>query len=359
MDDKKQELLEQFDFPIYHMYRTRGAFLLETSHGLRLLRIYTGSIARLEFEDCLKNNLVSLGFPSVDTYVKNKDGGLICTDSYYDKYICKNWFEGEECNLKSTDKTVLAVQNLAELHKKMHLNPIPRMVEKLPDGIENLNINKQNQTVLQDYRNCPGNLQKNLKEVFRKRTRELERVRCYLRDKHQKSNFEVFYLGICNTFYNQALSAARMMEESGYQQLFEEALATCLVCHGNYTQHNVILNTGGIATLNFEKAVFGIQITDLYHFLRKTMEKNNWDIKLGIRLIREYNERKPISDEELNLLYLLLYYPEKFWKITNSYYNSKKSWIPQKNLQKLIAVQEQAPQKLKFLEQMEQLNLSL
>jgi len=31
----------------------------------------------------------------------------------------------------------------------------------------------------------------------------------------------------------------------------------------------------------------------------------------------------------------VLAYPEKFWKITNSYYHSGKAWIPAKNVEKL------------------------
>ena len=42
---------------------------------------------------------------------------------------------------------------------------------------------------------------------------------------------------------------------------------------------------------------------------------------------------------------LLLSYPEKFWKITNSYHNGKKSWIPQKTTEKLLAVNEQEKEK--------------
>ncbi len=37
----------------------------------------------------------------------------------------------------------------------------------------------------------------------------------------------------------------------------------------------------------------------------------------------------------------LLSYPEKFWKIINQYINSNKSWIPDKNVDKLRKVIEQ------------------
>jgi len=104
-----------------------------------------------------------------------------------------------------------------------------------------------------------------------------------------------------------------------------------------------------MATTNFDKANVGIQITDLYQFMRKVMEKNDWDLDFGSMILEAYNNILPLSRDEHRLLYILLLYPEKFWKITNFYYNSKKSWVPQRNIQKLIGIVEQKDRKNQFL----------
>lgn len=44
----------------------------------------------------------------------------------------------------------------------------------------------------------------------------------------------------------------------------------------------------------------GIQINDLYHFIRKTMEKNDWDISLGNKMIETYKKYCDISEGENN-----------------------------------------------------------
>ena len=105
-----------------------------------------------------------------------------------------------------------------------------------------------------------------------------------------------------------------------------------------------------MATTNFDKACIGIQVTDLYQFMRKVMEKNDWDIDFGSMILDNYTRVLPIDKDELKLLYVLLLYPEKFWKITNFYYNGKKSWVPQRNIQKLIGIQEQMEMKKQFLD---------
>jgi hypothetical protein len=79
------------------------------------------------------------------------------------------------------------------------------------------------------------------------------------------------------------------------------------------------------------------------------MEKNDWDIIYGSSMIEAYDRIKPVSKEELGILYVLLLYPEKFWKITNYYYNGKKAWLSERNLQKLYSIGEQNKKKEAFL----------
>ena len=48
----------------------------------------------------------------------------------------------------------------------------------------------------------------------------------------------------------------------------------------------------------------------------------------------------------------LLSYPEKFWKIINQYINSNKSWIPDKNVDKLRKVIEQNERRRELIDKM-------
>jgi len=116
----------------------------------------------------------------------------------------------------------------------------------------------------------------------------------------------------------------------------------------------ILMNDDSIATTNFEKVCVGVQMTDLYCFVRKVMEKNNWNISFGKLIVDEYNKVNPLSKDQMNILYVLLLYPEKFWKITNFYYNARKSWVPRRNIQKLQSLSEQSKDKNIFLENLKQ-----
>lgn len=358
MEDRSQEALKRYRIKIYNIYRARGAFLLETDCGLKLFKCFEGSKNRTMFENKVKEHLFQHGYPNTDLFVRTLDDEIISEDSSGCQYIMKNWFWGEECNLKDLSQVEEAAANLAKLHC------ILKNVEFSVEQIEH-------------------NISPDLKLTFEKRNRELKRVKSYVRDKKQKNEFELSYLNYYDNFYEQGIAAARKLAQSNYNSLLAEAVANCSVCHGNYTYHNIIMlknkteamartyippgwinkqplsvtelgdSVGAIATTNFEKSYIGMQITDLYHFMRKVMEKNDWDVLYGSNIIEAYDRIKPISKPELNILYLLLLYPEKFWKITNFYYNSKKSWISGRNIQKLITIGEQNEKKDRFLYRLE------
>ena len=51
-------------------------------------------------------------------------------------------------------------------------------------------------------------------------------------------------------------------------------------------------------------------------------------------MLREYGRVRPLSGEEQEDLRVRLSYPEKFWKLADHYYGSRKSWIPEKKCRK-------------------------
>ena len=107
-----------------------------------------------------------------------------------------------------------------------------------------------------------------------------------------------------------------------------------------------------IAVTNFDKWNYDIQTADLYQFMRKILEKHNWNKELGTLMLEEYNKERPLSGMELDNLRLRFAYPEKFWKLANYYYNHKKAWVSQKSEEKLDTLIAQKGVWLGFLEEM-------
>ncbi|MBQ8800368.1 MAG: CotS family spore coat protein [Lachnospiraceae bacterium] len=320
MEEKSLEFFEQYEIAVTGSARTRGAFRMDTDRGTKLLMPYSGSETRAAFEQRILRHLKERGF-AVDGYVENREGTYVTKDEYGDSFLLKDWYFGEECNIKKPEQAVQAVRHLATLHNAL---------TGLESGPEEL----------------PGAVQKSLPELFEKRNRELRRVRSFIREKKRKAYFETVYINTFPEFYEKAEQAFLQATELGCHATLQTAVQKGCICHGTYTHHNLlVLHDGTFVTVNFDKACFGVQIADFYLFFRKLMEKTGWNRALAEDLLTAYASVRKADKAEWQVFYLLLSYPEKFWKITNSYNSGKKSWIPQKTTEKLLAVKEQEKEK--------------
>ena len=79
----------------------------------------------------------------------------------------------------------------------------------------------------------------------------------------------------------------------------------------------------------------GLQTEDLYYFMRKVMEKHDWNPGLGFSMLEAYEKVLPLDLRDKKCLYYLFLYPEKYWKQINFYYNANTAWIPARNTEKL------------------------
>ncbi len=331
MNDRAVSVLENYEIEVLRTWKGRGAILCESDKGPLILKEYTGSKDKVIFQDALLQRIGKQGSLAVESILRTKDGELIVYDQDRVPYILKTYFDGKECNLRDTKECLQAVRTLAGLHRASggNLQDFPELNRKMEHGIE---------------------------KEFEKHNRELRKVRKFLKDKSQKTNFEIFLLKNYDYFFHMAL---RIEEEvrAGMEKAGNAGQGdSSVICHGDYQYHNIIVgNYGGngkegMAVINFEKCVRDNPVRDLYLFMRKLLEKNGWPQELGALLLAAYHEERPLSAEDYRQLYYRLSYPEKFWKIVNFYYNSGKAWIPGRNTEKLEKLLEQERDKVGFLE---------
>lgn len=318
MDDKIADLLAQYDLTVYRAGRVKGVWLLETDRGMKSLGSCSYSEGKISFEQKIKQHVAEHGFPDVDLYVPNREQKFLVQGPYNEQFVMKNWFYGEECDAKNMEQVLLLTDTLARLHTCLN----------------HVSISSDEKEF------CRQPL---VTEVLEKRNRELRRVRTYIRSKKQKNSFEQKFLSQFDLQFAQAEQATEFLDVTQYENYYHKITESGSMVHGNFTHHSVVVQqTGNMAVTGFDKTMTGIQIQDFYLLFRKMMEKWEWDVALGQRMLETYDRIRPIPEEERKLLYILLLYPEKFWKVANQYYNNRKSWIPEKNMQKLLQTMEQA-----------------
>ncbi len=325
LNEKALAVLEQYDLTILSVRRGRGSFLVETDQGLKRFEEYSGTDGRLKFQNRVLAHLRTEGFRNVDLVLPNREGGLCSADKDETRYIVKDWYEGRECDVNSLPDVLASVRVLAALHKQMRL---PR-----EEG--------------EGYGDIP------LLEELERKMRELRKVRKFIRTRRGKNEFEQQFLDLYGVFEEEAEKTMEELRTGGGSSLYEKSFQEGCIVHGDYNHHHILFLRKGEAVTDFGRCHYGVQVGDFCQFLRKVLEKRNWDQEYGRRMILEYQKIRPLDGQEYLELKLRLQYPEKFWKLANHYFASNKAWLPKKNTEKLFLLKEQQKAKADFLKMLE------
>lgn len=315
---RPEQVLEQYELEVRAVSRGRESYICDTDQGQKLLKEYRGSVERAEFLAKILEHLCGCGM-LVETVNRTKEGVPIAVAEDETKYILYDAWIGAECDTKNREEMLMAVRKLAELH-----NVATTYEGEIPEFVKA----NQNEVLL----------------LYEKHNRELNKVKNYIRAKKKKNEFEMLFSNQYECFMEKANRVTAQLKE---MKADKDIIG---FCHGDFNQHNVISTKKGIAIVQFDSFAYQIRVSDLANFMRKMMEKNNWNTGLGMDFISAYNKVRKLSVQELQYLYLYMAYPEKFWKIANHYYNSHKAWVSGRNMEKLEKFIRQEEEREQFLE---------
>lgn len=324
MNDRAVSLFEKYDLTIEKTRKGRGAIIAETEKGIVELVEYNGPTENLLMEERMLQCVANRFQQPLDLILKTAEGELFCTDYEGKKYIVKRYVDGQECSVTDEASCVEAAAALARLHIAM----------RNPDRSEGEEF---------------GGKRDNLLEDFERRTAELIRTRNYIRKSPRKEEFELMFLRLCDRYLEQSALAASFLDKECLDALGKKQEAERMMVHGDCTHHNVLFTGQGVTFINFEKMGEHLQAKDVYLFMRKILEKNDWSYELGIKMMTAYEEELKLEKPEKIYLYARFLYPEKFWKIANGYLNRRKSVPARRQQEKLEAFEQKEEKRQLFL----------
>jgi spore coat protein I len=327
--EKGNGVLCKYDFKVNKTGRAKGALLLYTDKGCYLMKEYKGKRKHLEFEHRLLNDISFQSEVLVDNIVEDREGNIVNEDENGTKYVIRKWYDAKDMDFKNLAQIIKAAGTLGKLHNELG------------------KIQSQD-AYISEYFNLEET-KKQLTNEFVRHNKELKRTRNFIRGKRQKNEFELMVLSSFDEFYSEGVEVIDTYNHNNMDEFISESITNNAIIHGSYNYHNIIITEDKMVVTNFEHSKCGIQIRDLYDYVRKVMEKHSWNSEMGYKLIKEYDKYRRISDVELKYLELKLRYPEKYWKLLNHYYNSNKAWVPDKDVQKLRLVIDQQKEKQDFI----------
>lgn len=322
MNDHYMDVIQKYEGGLVEIRRGRGAWICIYPDHVRLLKEYKGSRTRLEFEEAVLRQIGKSGIEMVDCCVRNLEDELLSSADDGSKYILKEWYLDRECSLSDIREVLLAVSGIARLHR----------------SLRNVGWNAE--------WNLASMLPASASTEMLRHNQEMKRVRTFIRKKRRKNEFELMVMAHFEKYYDQACQAQMELEK------IEQSDAEKYLCHGDLDHHHILIRGNEVGFIEFSQMHRGEQMEDLYHFMRKAMEKHSWNEKLGMSMLEQYDEEATLSDQDRKKLYYLFLYPEKYWKQLNYYNNGNKAWMPERNVEKLLGLEEQESSRKRFLEKM-------
>lgn len=327
MKDYGISVLEQYDIDVAETKRVRNGVVVISGEERYLLREMYMAPERIAFLSRLYEKLEESQVVRVDTPIANKEGEYLSKAEDGSSYLLRKWFVGRECDIKKESELIESTKLLAQIHKVMKLSE-------------------------QEMKEVQNPQYQGLMSTFEKHNRELRKIRSFVSKRSVKNAFEAEFLKSYDKMYAQAQEAMEQLKNLENSYFFAEDKMSLEIAHGDYNYHNILFGQKERAVTGFEHAHPEIQLTDLYYYLRKILEKYHYEERIGYRMLRAYDSVVTLDREKREYLKVRLAYPEKFWKIANAYYHSNKAWIPAKNVEKLRLSCMQTDERLRFAENM-------
>lgn len=319
--NRTEIILEAYPYEFTDIQKGRGAYICIDSAGeKKILKEFSGSEAKADLLDLFLQYLKGQGIVA-EQIVHTKEGHALFTDIDEARYYMRTWRDGRECDVRNRDDVLCAVRKLAKFHCVS-----AGFTDQMPDPL------------------CKTD--DSLKLQYERHMKELRKVRNYIKSRKKKNEFEARFLKEYSYYYDQAKEAIGGGLENGFQQRKERYFG---VCHGDFNQHNLLFTPQGAVIINYERFCKDAYVSDCAHFFRKILEKHNWNVGIGMDMVNAYDKVRRLEGWEMGQLYLRMAFPEKFWKVANHYFNSKKSWANNRDSEKLEKICAQEQERSEFL----------
>lgn len=321
MHNTEKQLEDNYGVKIKNMYNFRRNFIAETQQGKKIIKKMGISSERILFIHGAKEHLYKNNFKNIDRYICTEKGEPYSfINGIY--YTMRDLTNGRECNFDLREDVIKASEALANLHRasKGYTPPL-KAVKRSELG------------------RLPGCYKKRLDEI--KRAKKIAQ--------REKGKVDYLILKHIDYFYEIGKDALSKVYTSKYNMLIDKAKEERKFCHRDYSYCNIICDDDKMSIINFENCSYELKMYDLANFLRRKMRKCDWNVDEAKVIMDSYNAIESISKDEFVILYIMLQFPHKFWRVINKYYNSRRTWREKRFLKRCEEAIDEIKHHQKFL----------
>jgi len=320
------KVLYMYNFNVISVEKARSVYKVNTSLGSICLKKLRHGKNKAENGNILVEQLYNNNFFNTPKYIRTKNNNLFVK---YKKvfFYATEWIQGNECQLDSIEEVINCTKLLAKFH--VYVNEINTKRLKIRNNL------------------------KNWPKVYKEMMYELYKFDKVIDDKKIKGNFDIDYKSNIDYFFNKALFSIKILNESEYFRLSENASRKQTICHNSFYYQNIIKKDEDYYIIDLDSIMIDLQINDLGKFIRRLMSKKDyaWDFEKAKKIIESYNSVNKLTIEELEVMLALIIFPHKFWKLGKKRYVKHKNWNEQKYSNKLKKILSESILQQTFIEE--------
>ena len=132
--------------------------------------------------------------------------------------------------------------------------------------------------------------------------------------KSEDTSFNRIYIKIADNIIFMAEKALALLNSSCYSKWVEEIGDRGFLAHQDYGKGNALATEKGVYVLDLDNLAYDIPIRDIRKLIFKRMkELGNWDRTELEELIHVYTSVNPLTEEQIQLIYIDMLFPDKFY----------------------------------------------
>lgn len=296
-----EDVAREFGCSVLYSTPLRAVNLVQTDRGLVIIKETARDPDKILYIHGLKEYLYESGFVNLDRYILSRYQlpFAICDNRIF---VMESYIGGRECSFTNPYDREKIVKALAELHNagKGYIPPTGAAARD--------NIGKW-------------------KRSYRKKINDIIEFKAEVKGKRKKSRFDKLYLEDVDFYIEMCWRGYDTLKHSRYDEICKKAKKENTICHHDYTYHNLIIAPDGqVNVIDFDYSCHELPVYDLAALIQKVLRRYSYDLDMALDMLDSYSSVRPLEREELVLMLSLFEFPQKFWRITDRYYNKKTDW---------------------------------
>ncbi|HBF35756.1 MAG TPA: hypothetical protein DDW50_00360, partial [Firmicutes bacterium] len=309
-NDEIEEIIAQFGLKLKSYQSYRKIWRVQTNAGAKYLKKSKLKTGDIRFIDEAQQYLYQQSFTDLPKFAwsLNNEPFVKFHDSLF---ILTDWYLGTELDFRILMDLKQASRFLAEFHlKSAGFKPSTPVPERTC------------------WMGWPLKLEERLKQM-----RDFQRLANL---EKESSIFSRLYLRNFEPYYRQALSSYQALLDSPYPVVARQALKELSFCHHDYSSRNLLRTyQDRLLLVDFDYCLFDLRIHDLMNLLVRNLKHNGWRLDLNDFILSEYQAVNKLTREEMEVMYVLLCWPQEFWQVGLQYYVEKLPWPKERFIKKL------------------------